>query len=70
MTDTPPPRPAGNRKTLGFMIGALVLVAAAYFADGGSAGQGMAPPAASTQPAPVANPAEPAAPATTTVPVN
>lgn len=68
MTDTPPPRRAGNRKTLAFVVGGLILVAAvgiAFFADRavmGSAGGGMSPPVSTDSPAPIANPAEPGAP--------
>jgi hypothetical protein len=71
MTETPPPHRAGRRKTLGFLIGGFILiaaVAAAYFADGGSAGQGFAPSTKAV--APVLHPVDPAAPSTTAAPAD
>ncbi|KQT64437.1 MULTISPECIES: hypothetical protein [unclassified Aureimonas] len=68
MSETPIPRRAGNRKVLAFVIGGLILVGAvgvAFFADRtveGPAGRAVTQPAATSAPAPIANPAEPAAP--------
>lgn len=68
MSDTPTPRRAGNRKVLAFVIGGLILAGAvgvAFFADRavtGSAGRALTPPASTSAPAPIANPAEPAVP--------